>query len=172
MDRLKSLRSHNYQQLRKSKPDRHEDHNDDDVGGGGNNEQRAMYHQDNRDFVVSIDDNANRIRSNSSIRRGESDEGVGFAERRATSLPITNGFMPMALPSTTASVSGRRGDQQEAESADKKVVQAGGIWRACSYDFLGDAEVDSWEKKGKRRPRGTGEGQASTSGCPWTRRRD
>lgn len=159
MDRLKSLRSHNYQQLRKSKPDRHEDHNDDDVGGGGNNEQRAMYHQDNRDFVVSIDDNANRIRSNSSIRRGESDEGVGFAERRATSLPITNGFMPMALPSTTASVSGRRGDQQEAESADKKVVQAGGIWRACSYDFLGDAEVDSWEKKAqaeaKRDRRGT-----------------
>lgn len=157
MDRLKSLRSHNYQQLRKSKPDRHEDDNDDDVGGGGNNEQRAMCHQDNRDFVVSIDDNANRIRSNRSIRRGENDEGVGVAERRATSLPITNGFMPKALPST-ASVSGRRGDQ-EAEPADKKVVQAGGIWRACSYDFLGDAEVDSWEKKAqaeaKRDRRGT-----------------
>lgn len=155
MDRLKSLRSHNYQQLRKSKPDRHDDHNDDGVGG--NHEQRAMFRQDNRDFVVSIDDNANRIRSNSSVRRGENDEGVGLAERRATSMPITNSLMPKALPST-ASVSGRRGDQ-EAEPADKNVVQAGGIWRECSYDFLGDAEADSWEKKAqaeaKRDRRGT-----------------
>lgn len=135
MDRLKSLRTHSYRQLRNSHPENDRNSSDHD--------RRSLLNY--ADFIVSIDENQN----NGGNNRSSSDEGNVSYERRASSLPtsiadatgdVDGSVKKMSL---AASASGRpeRGREQDP---DKK---APSIWRECSYDFLGDSEVDSWEKK-------------------------